>query len=144
MSLSRATVGFAVVAGISACGSSPTTTASGPPELRAIHLSNDNNITVGGNLTDSAVAYAKQRIASGVDDDFQVRGSRKGMDGNDHVRMEQYHAGVRVFGGDVVVHADGSKFLALHGNIVANLDGFDVEPTFTALSAMQLAKGDYA
>src|SRR5262245_22845583 len=140
----RATLGFAVAASLSACGPSPTSTSGGPPELRAIHLNNDNNVAAGSNLSVAAVDYAKARIGGAFDDDYQVRRVLKGMDGNDHVRMEQFHSGVRVFGGDIVVHADGNKFLALHGNIVANLDGFDVEPTFTALSAMQLAKGDYA
>jgi vibriolysin len=143
MSFSRAHVGAVLAAGIIGCGPSPQ--QSGPPEVRAIHLPNDTDVRIQGDISIAAVAYAKQRVdVAGADDDWNVRLAEKGMDGNMHVRMAQTHAGVKVFGGDIVVHANGDKFLALHGNVVANLDGFDVSPNIPVVNAIATSKADYA
>src|SRR5262245_35876522 len=143
MSFSRAHVGAALAAGIIGCGPSPQT--QNPPEVHAIHLPNVDDARIQGDLSHAAVAYAKQRIdLAGADDDWNVRLAEKGMDGNMHVRMAQTHAGVKVYGGDIVVHANGDKFQALHGNIVANLDGFDVSPNIPMVNAIASSKADYA
>jgi Zn-dependent metalloprotease/subtilisin-like proprotein convertase family protein len=144
MSFTRASVGVAAI--LAACGPTPPQSSqpSGPPEVQPIHLLNVDDVTVQGDVSSAAVDYAKHRIDTiSGDDDFVVRKTLTGMDGNNHVRMAQVHAGVPVFGGDIVVHADGAKFLALTGNIIKNLDGFDVEPTLDAATALASAKRDY-
>ena len=43
------------------------------------------------------------------------------MDGLNHVRIQQTHGGVPVFGGDVVVHSDNMAFVGIGGNVLAGL-----------------------
>ncbi|NJM91148.1 MAG: hypothetical protein HC863_02525 [Myxococcales bacterium] len=42
-------------------------------------------------------------------DQWKVRASSKGADGLQHVRMQQFHQGVKVWGGDIVAHANGQQ-----------------------------------
>jgi vibriolysin len=74
-------------------------------------------------------------------------------DGLTHVRMQQFHDGVRVWGGDLVVHSDSAKAAdrglgqsrdLIDGQMVRSLGAFDVTPSIAAASALAAAKADYA
>lgn len=57
-------------------------------------------------------------------DDFAVLSSHRGLDGLDHVRLQQLHRGVPVWGADVVVHASADAFHGVGGELgsIADID----------------------
>ena len=65
-------------------------------------------------------------------------------DGINHVRVQQTHGGIPVFGGDLVVHSDNSVFLGVGGNVLTGVSGLDLTPALTGVSAQSTAKADYA
>src|SRR5262249_11005113 len=98
-------------------------------------------------LADDARAVLRARVATlGLDashHDFRVTSEHVGTDGLHHVRMQHYADGVRVWGADVVAHADASRFTGIGGNVAA-IEGLDVTPSISAGAATLAAKGDYA
>src|SRR5262249_51965048 len=81
----------------------------------------------------SAPCWAQaQKDALGLSsqDDFALIALDHGIDGRDHVRLQQTIGGVKVWGGDVVVHATSSTLAAIDGNVLA-LKGLDLKPTRT-------------
>jgi bacillolysin len=59
--------------------------------------------------------------------------------GQDHVRFRQIVRGVPVTAGEVSVHLRGSDVLAVNAEILPDLDLVDVEPTFFANQALDVA-----
>jgi Zn-dependent metalloprotease len=57
------------------------------------------------NLVASSLAQAPALAAGSASDTFVVRDYSADGDGTQHVRMERYHGGLRVIGGDLVAHA---------------------------------------
>ena len=49
------------------------------------------------------------------------------LGGREHERLDQYHQGVRVFGGELVRQADGGQTVSVFGALYAGI-GLDVEP----------------
>jgi Zn-dependent metalloprotease/subtilisin-like proprotein convertase family protein len=97
-----------------------------------------------GDVAQAAVSYMKRTNAlTESGGDWIVRAVRRGAGGDQHVRLAQVHEGVRVWGGDVVVHATDTEFKSVKGNRVKNLVGFDVSPVLSAETALRLAKGAY-
>jgi Zn-dependent metalloprotease len=66
----------------------------------------------------------------------------EGPDGLRHVRLQQVHDGVPVFGSEVVVHADDSTFLGYGGVLTRNLDGLDTAPALGGDDALAIAMAD--
>jgi Zn-dependent metalloprotease len=99
-------------------------------------------------VVEDSVAFVKsQAVALGLvpaHDDFTAMGNFVGMDGQNHVRVQQMHGGIPVFGGDLVVHSNPAAFTGLGGNVLAGLQGLDLVPQLSAASAMSQAKADYA
>jgi Zn-dependent metalloprotease len=72
-------------------------------------------------------ALRARRVELGLSstlDDFAVLSSHHGLDGLDHVRLQQMHRGVPVWGADVVVHASADTFHGVGGKLasIADLD----------------------
>ena len=136
-------IGFA--SSIVACASAnDPPTSDGLPQVEPINFSDKADTPVRGELADAAQDYVRatpELTAPG--DEWRVRASGIGRDGFQHVRMYQYHEGVRVWGGDVVVHASGSRFKTVNGNRVKNLDGFDLSVLVNEGTALDTAKGHY-
>jgi thermolysin len=59
--------------------------------------------------------------------------------GRRHDRLDQYHNGVRVFGGDVTRETDGSVTLFVSGNLHTGID-IDTTPVLTAAQAVALVE----
>lgn len=76
------------------------------------------------------------------DDSWSVRATEKGPFSS-HVRMNQVHDGVPVFGASVVVHTQGDQVAFVAGTRVPNLGGFDIKPAFDNDTALAKAKADY-
>ena len=62
----------------------------------------------------------------------------------DHVRLQQLHAGVKVWGADVVLHAHHDGTSTLSGNLVTAIDGVDPTPGLSAEAAQLTARADYS
>jgi vibriolysin len=92
-------------------------------------------------LVDDARRYAENAAArAGVHapsfDDATVAA---GIDGRTHVRLKQRHAGVPVWGADVVVHATDSELVGVAGS-VAIVDHLDTAASLTPEAALAKAK----
>ena len=61
-------------------------------------------------------------LGRGPEDGFAFRLEEKDRLGQSHVRMMQTYRGIRVLGGDVVVHLDGDGLLGISGRFVGGLD----------------------
>ena len=61
-----------------------------------------------------------------------------------HARLQQTYAGVPVFGGEVVVHADETTFLGFNGMVTKHLDGFDTTTAIGADEAFRIARQDHS
>lgn len=131
------------------CGGDTTPPPSagpvGVPEFQAVNYNEKQSTAVAGDLAASARDYlVAAPELTGRGGDWQVRGTTKSRAGGNHVRMQQLQDGVRVWGGDVVVHANKSQFTSVKGNLVKNLEGFSTVPTFEEGLAMRTAKQAYA
>lgn len=61
-------------------------------------------------------------LGRGPEDGFAFRLEEKDRLGQTHVRMMQTYRGIRVLGGDVIVHLDDDGLLGINGRFVAGLD----------------------
>ncbi|HEU5058504.1 MAG TPA: M4 family metallopeptidase, partial [Kofleriaceae bacterium] len=73
---------------------------------------------------------------------YQVLSVATGPDGVRHARLQQLHAGVPVFGSEMLVHADGTTFLGSNGVVTRGLAGFDTTPALGAEDAVAIAAAD--
>src|SRR6185295_17189821 len=98
-----------------------------------------------GPLPEAVRAYALgSPELTGPRDDWQVRTAGDGRDGLHHVRLAQRHDGIRVWGGEVAVHASATGIRSVTGNRMAHLDDFDVSPTLDADAALAAAEAEHA
>lgn len=145
----RQTLSAVVIAGslLVGCGESTSPEPTGPvgvPEVQAIDYSDKTSTAAAGDLATAAREYvlaAPELTTRGGD--WAVRATIKSK-GSTHVRMQQLHEGVRVWGGDIVTQVANGQFRSVKGNMVKNLEGFNVKPTFEQSLAMRVAKGQYA
>ncbi len=75
-------------------------------------------------LVVAAEALEEHRDAygRGPQDGFAFRLEEKDRLGQSHVRMSQTYRGVRVLGGELIVHVDGDGLLGIDGRFVSGLD----------------------
>jgi Zn-dependent metalloprotease/subtilisin-like proprotein convertase family protein len=134
-----------------AAACAPSTKAPGEspaaaPELQSVQFSNKSN----AKLADKPIAQASADFVNateeltGPQDEWRPRRASKAPDGSEHVRMDQFHDGVKVWGADIVVHSKNSVVSTINGGMVQNLDGLDVVPAFKSEAALAVAKSDYA
>ena len=60
-----------------------------------------------------------------------------------HVRLQQVHAGLRVVGAEIVVHADDTTVLGFNGYVTGHLDGFEVAAGVSGDDALAAAMADH-
>jgi vibriolysin len=115
------------------------------PAMQEVDVAAEGAVSVqAGNMEASAASYvASTLLSTNAADSFQVTNSGMSAKGTPKVRMAQYHQGVLVFGGDIVVHSNGGKFNSVRGTVMNGLEGFDVVPTLDKSSAMDSAKKLY-
>jgi Zn-dependent metalloprotease len=77
-------------------------------------------------------------------DDFSARDLIVDSDGSEHVRFERSHRGLRVLGGDVVVHGDGSGSFKGVSLTQAAMIQMDLRPKLGAAAASRIALGQYS
>jgi vibriolysin len=119
---------------------------SGSIVTEAVNHQETANALAGPDLRVAAPDYIRTfndelDLGLGSEDDYDVT---QVFDSNGlrHARLQQIHAGVKVFGADMVVHADDTTFLGFNGYVTKNLDGFDMTTTVTEADALAAAKAD--
>ena len=131
------------LAAFTACGGSDD---SGKVVTEAVNHQETANALAGPDLEVAAADYVRTYndqldLGLSASDDYDVFNVSE-SDGLRHARMQQLHAGVPVFGTDLVVHADDTTFLGFNGYVTKNLEGFDVTTSFAEDAAMNAAKDD--
>ncbi len=109
------------------------------PIVEAVRITDKDVTPVSGDMSSAAQQYVRTFDAElGLSDldDFEIRTISQGRDNRRHVRLKQLHEGLRVWGSDVVVHADGERFLGLNGTLAKNLGPLDATPAVTADEAL--------
>ena len=107
-----------------------------------------NNALVGPDLAPGAIAYVLDTAAAlglglSAGDDLDVVSTTR-TPGLRHIRLQQTHLGVPVFGSVVVAHADDTTFVGFNGYLTRGLEGFDLTTALTADEALAAAKADLA
>ncbi len=69
-----------------------------------------------------ALEEHRNAIGRGPQDGFAFRVEEKDTLGQSHVRMSQTYRGIRVLGGELIVHVDADGLLGINGRFVAGLD----------------------
>jgi hypothetical protein len=69
-----------------------------------------------------ALEEHRDALGRGPEDGFALRLEEKDSLGQTHVRMMQTYRGIRVLGGDLIVHLDDDGLLGISGRFVAGLD----------------------
>jgi thermolysin len=91
--------------------------------------------------TDAAEVPSLAREVDAMVDAGRLRVFRAQLDGQipgrTHERLNQYHEGVRVFGGQLVWQKDGGRVLSITGNLYDAI-GVDTRPSITADEAARL------
>lgn len=96
-----------------------------------------------------AVARARAHLAqpaalSADADQFEARDLIVDADGTEHVRFHRTHQGLRVIGGDVVVHANAAGDAVHYTRTLATRLSLKTSPTLSAAEAQTLALSRYA
>jgi Zn-dependent metalloprotease/subtilisin-like proprotein convertase family protein len=156
-SLRRRMVLFAA-ASIAAIGCS-TADPSGPPDpqtpaptgaapvVAAVRITDKDQTRVHGDLSASAMQYVRNfdgELGLSDLDDFDVRQVHEGKGQLRHVRLQQLHGGLPVWGSDLVVHSDGGRFLGLSGRLAKNLGELDATTAVSGDQALEIGKSAYA
>ncbi|HEU0035253.1 MAG TPA: M4 family metallopeptidase [Kofleriaceae bacterium] len=131
---------------LTGCGdhAAPPATGANVPKLQAITFWNKTAAVATGDVAEASRAYVAQAPElTAPGDEWEIRATVPGRNGDQHVRLHQKHGGVPVWGGDVVVHVDGTRFSSVKGNLVTNLDSFDVTPSIAASAALATSQADY-
>ncbi len=100
-----------------------------------------------GSIETSARFYALDRLAQdglARATTLHVVSTAAGAGGLAHVRLQQSYNGVRVFGGDLVVHTAANQVLGMAGNVSPDLQHVTTEPSVSSDAAMATAKRDFA
>jgi len=114
------------------------------PAVQEVRRLEAHAVPITGELPAAARAYVLGAPGlTGPRDDWQVRTAAEG-NGLRHVRLAQLHDGIRVWGGEVVVHASAAGVGSVTGNRLANLDGLDVTPAIAGDAALRLAEAEHA
>ncbi len=128
-------------AALAGCNDAPT--YQGNAKLSPVLFQASSNNLIAGEVDKAAVKFVRDADElTGYGDDWKVRMTYAGNAAT-HVRLDQVHEGIPVWGAGVVVHTDGNRISYVAGNRVPNLGGFDLSPSIEADSAMATAKADY-
>src|SRR5678815_3018385 len=97
---------------LSACSSGETA----PVTTAAVHYAEVALTPTGGELGAAAADYVVSHdrdldLGLAADDDYRVVSVSEEQHGLRHVRLQQVHAGVPVWGAEIAVHADDTTFL---------------------------------
>jgi vibriolysin len=151
MSVLRRFAGSSLLVGLTTvvsagCGMSEPDVQIGSTVVEPVHFVDRAGTPIDGNLETAAVDFVKSTASMTASDrdSWKVRSVKRGRDGRDHVRLDQVYAGIKVWGADVVVHADQASFRGVDGNVAKSIDdNLAITPQLDAAKAIAIAKGLY-
>ncbi len=126
---------MAALAGCMPTATDPEPGDAQPPTVETVRFTDKASTPLAGAIDVAALDYvrATPELTTSADTDWRVRAAGRGKDGLNHVRLEQLHDGVLVWGGDIVVHASDVRIKSASGTIVTHLDGFATRATVSDL-----------
>ncbi len=78
-------------------------------------------------------------------EEFQIVNQRKGIAGKEHIKLQQFHKGLKVYGGEAMLHTNRSGAIELFsGRNFPSPTITDVQPSIDATNAIALAMGHVA
>ena len=139
-------IAAAAMVGCSGGGATAGIPSVGRAELREAATVTAANMRTADLENESLSFVRAQRAALGIGahDDFAVIRVQAGLDGLNHIRLQQLHDGIKVWGGDIVVHGTDDALGAVNGNLLSSLRDLDLKPSLSDASALVIAKTDYA
>jgi thermolysin len=91
-----------------------------------------------------SMAHLKRHVeAAGVDDpeaELTLLTAKQDDLGLTHLRLDQVHKGVPVFGGQIITHLDGANVRGVTGRAFEGVRGLDTTPSLTASRAVEAAR----
>jgi vibriolysin len=151
MSVFRRFAGSSLLVGLTTvvsagCGMSEPDVQTSSTVVEPVNFVDRVGTPINGNLETAAIDFIKSTadMTASDRDDWKVRSVKRGKDGREHVRLDQVYAGIKVWGADVVVHADERSFRGVDGTVAKAIDeNLAVTPAFDATKAIAIAKGLY-
>ena len=106
----------------------------------------NNSTKRGGNLESLAFEYltaaAPLMKIRQAEEEFKIANSETDALNITHVRMQQYHNNIPIYGAEIIVHGEGQTFDFLNGSYFPSSEKNNEVPTWTASQAMRVAKND--
>lgn len=131
--MKRTTLSIAVAAACSAAllpASATAAPSDSPSQHRTVFQAGDAHKALVADAQSDASALASS-VGLGGDDTLRVRDVLKDADGSTHVRVDRFHKGLQVVGGDLVIHRDASGKVTGHDGM---FDGAITVDTSAAVS----------
>lgn len=72
-------------------------------------------------------------------EEFSIQQVLSEPDGRSHVKLQQQFQGVKVYGSEIILHTENSKFALLNGRYKATPDKINTNPTLKAKQAAEIA-----
>lgn len=80
----------------------------------------------------------KQLVQENPAEEWEMRIANEDKLGNHHIRMQQVYKGIKVFGGEIVLHSKSGKFNSINGRYFISPD-VEVEPALNKQAANEAA-----
>ncbi len=128
---------------LSGCAQGSIFNYNGEAKLQPVMYVDKTDTAVKGDVAPASSDYIRAVAELTAEGDDWNLGATLASRTAKHVRMSQMHAGIPVWGADVVVHSNNGRFRFIAGNRVSNLPGFDVTPTVAKETALSSAQADY-
>jgi Zn-dependent metalloprotease len=111
-------------------------------DFQAVHVASAARPLAGQAHAEAALAFSREHarlIGATSGTDFLVKSEETGMDGLRHVRLQQTHHGIKVWGADVVVHASATHVEGIGGTLAPSLPPIQTTPSMNADDAQRIA-----
>jgi len=155
--LVRKLILFAASASVIGCASGdPTGTEQTPPPtvpegaipvVEAVRITDKDQTSVSGELAQSSLEYVRNydpELGISDMDEFEIQQVREGKNQLTHVRMNQMHEGLKVWGAGIVVHSRDHRFLGLSGTLAKHLGQINANPKISADQALSIGRDAYS
>ena len=119
---------------------------TGSTVVEPVYFVDDAGWPVRTDLTRTAIEFIRSSSSTTHLDreDWSIRNVQRGVDGLEHVRLDQTYDDLQIWGADVVVHVAGDQVRRLNGTMARDLGEIDTKPDLSADEALGIAKDEYA
>jgi vibriolysin len=120
--------------------------SSGSTVVEPVYFVDGAGFPVRNDLTRAAVEFIRSSSSTTHLDreDWSLRSVIRGLDGLEHIRLDQTYDNLQIWGADVVVHVAGDMVSRVNGSMVREVGEVDTRPELSPDEALAIAKDDYA